>query len=138
MMPTNGLLEINIELSGQELEQLDISTRQLYTELKSLEIETIKFFVSKEPQPEGVKAVDPATVNALILTVSPILITKLLEFLHSWNLRKDGRSIKIKIQKQDGQSVEVEVPASTSPKVLNDWLNSVEALLTNPPKEKKK
>lgn len=124
------IFKLVVTLFDEDDEQLDNTVRQLRQELVDLTSGSVEYYSSNVIIPSGVKAIDPATLNALILSVSPIAITKLLEFLHNWMLRKEERVIKIKVQRQDGQSIEIEVPASTTQQELKTWIKTVETAIS--------
>jgi hypothetical protein len=129
--------KIIITIADDDVEQQDYAVRQLRQELSQLILEPIEFYSQNSQIPEGAKSIDPETLNALILSIAPISFMKLLEFLHNWMMRKEGRVIKIKVQKLNGQSVEIEVPASTSQQELKMWIKTVEAAISDNQEKRK-
>ncbi len=104
-------LQLEIGLTGADAEELDALTRQLCGELADLD------GVSAAPvpggaAPAGAKGVDPMLVGLVAVSVGPTLLTKFLDFLHAWAMRREGQAVKIKLQTPDGAALEVEVPAS--------------------------
>jgi hypothetical protein len=126
IMTNQQTIEILIQaaLDNGDAEELDRITRQLRRELLDLDVESVKFVESDASETaRGSKAIDPVVLGALVVAVGPTLLTKFLEFLHAWAMRREGCTIKIKIQSKKGALVEVEVPATTSPSKVTDWIN---------------
>lgn len=115
-----------------DAEELDRLTRQLRAEILELEVESVEP-MKGAPAPEGTKGVDPMILGALVVAVGPTTLTKLLEFLHAWAMRREDRTVKLKIQTEGGAMLEVEVPATMSPAEVKQWVNSLNETL-----EKKK
>lgn len=103
-------------------EELDRLTRQLRDEILEIEVESVELV--KGPQaPEGTKSVDPVILGTLIVAVGPTVLTKFLEFLHAWEMRREDHTVKLKIQTADGAMVEVEVPETMSPAEIKERIN---------------
>ena len=123
-MDNEKIMQLDLELSAEDAspEELDALTRQLLSELRDLDVESVELAKS-EPAPEGTKAVDPVTIGAIAITVLPTLLPKVVEFIQAWALRGQGRTIKFK-GKVAGQAVEFEGSA--------DDLNKLIAILSQP------
>ena len=80
-------------------------------------------FLRDATAPKGTKSIDPVIAGALIVALAPAALTKLLEFLHAWAMRRDEHNLKIKIQKADGSALEIEVPTSMPLSVAKKWIS---------------
>ena len=123
--------------SGQNLdaEELDALTRQLLSEIGELEVESAQLARGQDA-PGGTKGADPVALGALAVSVLPPMLPKLIDFLQSWSLRGESRTVKIKAQAGDRQ-IEVEYsPTSMSAADLKKLVNTlIDAL---PPADKEK
>jgi hypothetical protein len=117
--------------------QIDDATRQLLSEIRQLDVFSAEL-LKAGPAPEGSMAVDPVIVGMLIVAIGPTLLTKLLDFLHAWAMRREGRTIKIKIQTPDGAIVEVEFPQTVSFDDVEQWIAKVEAAVIKQSKNKQR
>ena len=132
-MEESGLfsVKVDLELQHSDDEQLDQLTRQLRQELLDIGVESAEY-VHQGKAPEGSKAgLDPVVMGTLLVAVGPIIMTKLLEFLQSWAMRREGRTVKLNIQAADGASVQVEVPQTMSQAEIKRWLETVERVLSS-------
>ncbi len=127
----NELLSLDIAIIEENDEKRDYALRQLRREIETLDIGDVNALSEPQTVDAGAKSIDPATINALLLSITPITITKVLEFMHSWVTRKEGRTIKIKIQKSRGTTIEVEIPSSMSSKELKQLIKTVETSISN-------
>ncbi len=73
----------------------------------------------------------------LIVAVAPLAVTKFLEFLQAWALRREGRAVKIEIQNVKGSLIEIEVPATTSTVEIRKWIGMVKECLAEKPAKNK-
>jgi hypothetical protein len=90
----------------QTSEELDTASRQLRGELLDLPVESVDWIVSQDA-PAGAKSAEVITLGTMAVTVLPIFIPKIIEFLQSWVARHDGKTIKVKSQSGD-RSIELE------------------------------
>ncbi|MBN1148997.1 MAG: hypothetical protein JXA78_17195 [Anaerolineales bacterium] len=139
-MSNESALTIQVQLglpSGDE-QQLDLAARQLRGELLELELDSVEL-ASGGAAPQGVKGLemDPALLGALVVSLGPLALDKLLGFLHDWAMRRQGRSVKIKIQTAEGAAVEVEVPETMEPAQVQAWIEMVGRSLPKGGKPKK-
>lgn len=109
-------------------DDLDMTTRQLYSELQDLDLESVAL-VKQDSAPQGAKLGDPVLLGTLAVAVGPLVLSKLLEFLHAWAMRGEGRTIRIKIELAD-RSLEAEVPATMSRTEVQIWINGLREALT--------
>ena len=107
-------LILNISAGADaDASELDLLTRHLRSEIQELDVESVDLLRDKTA-PAGAKAVDPVTLGALAVAVLPAVVPKLVEFMQSWTMRKENRTVKIKTQIGD-QSLEIEY----SPKLMS-------------------
>jgi len=127
----NELQESSIQIQillndNKDDEKTDTVSRQLKRELLEFGFENVAF-VSDGNLPEHAKGIDPVILGTLLISVSPIMLTKLLDFLHAWALRQENRVIKIKIQTKANQVIEVEVPETMSPDEIKKWVGEIKS-----------
>jgi len=120
-------LVVQVEAAEEDAEVVDAITRQLHDEIQDLDIESAEL-IKLGSVPQGAKPVDPVVLGALAVTVGPLVLTKVLDFLHAWAMRREDRNVKIKIQSAD-KSLEVEVPTTMSPDETKAWINALKGTL---------
>ena len=111
-MPDNIQLTLLVKPGDVDPDELDLTTRLLCTELQDLPIDSVSLATAGE-SPVGAKAGDPVSLGALTLSLAPIVIPSLIEFLKSWMTRKEGRTLVIR-KKQGAAATEVEIKAPLS------------------------
>lgn len=136
-MSDNLLLYLQIAIQDSDLEEIETDTLQLYRELGDVGVESVERVVSGQ-LPNGAKGIDPILLGTLAVMVTPTLLTKFLDFLHAWSMRKEGRTLKLKIQNADGSHIEVEVPTNLSKVETQQWINMLGESLNKPSKKGKK
>jgi hypothetical protein len=109
-------LELTISTPGNDDDQLDNMTRQLFMELKDLDVESVNLSADGHA-PTGTKGVDPVIAGTIALAVLPAMLPKVLEFLQSWTLQGKGRTIKFKGKIAD-QHIEFEGSLADMEKLL--------------------
>jgi hypothetical protein len=95
-------------------EDLDIMTRNLLSELRETDVESVDL-VSSEAAPLGSKG-DPITIGTLAMTVMPIVLPVVIDMIKAWASRGQGRTVKFK-----GKGIEFE----GSPEELQKLLASL-------------
>jgi hypothetical protein len=92
-----GLLQLDLTVSIPDStdEELDNVTRRLATELRDLDVESVKLLTTGEA-PEGTKGLDSVAIGAIAISVLPSMLSTLFEHLLSWSLQGRGRTIKFK------------------------------------------
>ncbi len=120
---------LTVEMLDGDDEELDNIVRQLHRELDDLGLTTVQR-VSSDLLPVGAKGIDPTLLAALVVSTTPILLTKFLDFLRDWCMRNERKFIKVKIQKKSGESVEIEVPVGMSATEVKIWIETVREELT--------
>jgi hypothetical protein len=109
-------LSLTISALDNDDDQLDDMTRQLFMELKDLDVESVNLSADGRA-PTGTKGVDPVTAGTIALAVLPAMLPKVLEFLQSWTLQGKGRTIKFKGKIAD-QHIEFEGSLADMEKLL--------------------
>jgi len=120
-------LDVGEDSDTQELDQL---TRRLRTEIEEIDVESVHL-VKGEVLPDGAKSVDPVTLGALAVVILPLVIPKLIDCLQAWLMRGENRTIKIKVQSENGVIVEVECSSKTSSSKLKSMLDTVNRSTTS-------
>ncbi len=112
-----------------DADEIDRLARNLLAEIKDLEVESADL-VREGEAPTGTKSAEVVTIGALAIAVLPAVVPKLVEFLKSWSLRAENRTVKIKTQRGD-RSLEVEYsPASMSPEELKSLVDTLTGTMT--------
>jgi hypothetical protein len=123
-------IEVQIEMEGADEEELDRQARRLRGEiLERLEVDSAEL-VRAGNAPEGTKVIDPVILGALVVAVGPTVLTKFLEFLHAWAMRREGRTVKLKLQTPEGAALEIEVPQTMSPAEVKKWIDTLSEAVT--------
>ena len=110
-------------------EELGRVTRQLREELRELDVVESVGSVEAGTIPEGAKSAEAMTLGALAVTILPSVIPKLIEFLQTWSMRGENRTVKIETRIGD-RSVNVEVPRTMSPDELKGLVDMLTGALT--------
>jgi hypothetical protein len=136
MPPPVKPVHLTLQLNAGEdasAEELDHLTRQLLAEIQELEVESVE--IAKDGElPEGAKAGEVVTLGSLAVLVLPTVVPKLVEFLQSWSMRGENRTLKIKAQTGE-RAIELEYsPAAISGDELERLVNTLTKALT--PEEK--
>ena len=111
-MADNIQLTLLVGQPDADPDELDRSTRRLRAELQDLSLESVSLATSGE-LPAGAKAADPVTLGALAVSLAPVVMPALIEFLKSWMARKEGRTVVIRKKRGDA-STEIEIRAPLS------------------------
>jgi len=95
-MNRSDLLQLNIEVSDNNaaIEDIDLMTRHLLSELKQLNVESASL-AKGGPLPTGAKG-DPAAIGSIVLEVLPDVIPIVFSLVQTWALLGRGRIVKIK------------------------------------------
>ena len=96
-MSASNVAAFDLQISEEDASQEDIDrmTRQLLSELRELDVESVDL-AHAGPAPAGTKAVDPVTVGTIAMTVLPVVLPKVVDFVQAWAMRGNGRTIKFK------------------------------------------
>lgn len=132
--PSNAArLQIVVD-AGQEAtaDDLDRLTRELGGELQDLEVESVEL-VKAGDAPPGTKSVEVLALGSLWIGILPSMIPKLIEFLQSWSMRGQDRTVKIKANVGD-RAVEVEYsPRVTSEAEMKSMVETITSALAQKP-----
>ncbi len=95
-MNNPDLTQLNIEISANDAteEDLDRMTRQLLSELRELDVESVEL-AKGGPAPKGSKG-DPITIGSIALVVLPAVLPKVADLVQGWSTRGQGRTVKFK------------------------------------------
>lgn len=129
-------LTLQVALKDGDAEELDALTRQLSEELRELDIERVEP-VSGESTPEGAKGVDPMLLGWLAVWAAPIVLPKFLEFLHAWAMRREGRTVKVRLRQADGAEFEVDASDTVSMEKIQQLVSLSGKTLAHKPASKK-
>ena len=118
-MTTSEPFEFQVEIivSHATEEDVDQMTRQLFAELRNMDIESVSL-VKGEDAPLGTKSADPVTIGALAIAVLPSILPKVIEAIKAWALRGQGKTVKFK-GKVNGRMIEFEGSADELEKLIN-------------------
>ncbi len=107
-MATENIIELELEISIEDAQEdyLDEATRQLLSELRETNTESVRLATSGVV-PAGTKSIDPVTTGAIAIAVLPTFLPKVIDAVQAWAMRGNGRTVKFK-GKVGGQMVEFE------------------------------
>lgn len=107
-MTTSEYFEFQVQLivEGATEEDVDKMSRQLVAELRNYDVETVSLLKGSNA-PLGTKSTDPVTIGALAIVVLPTLLPKVIDFIQTWALRGQGKTVKFK-GKVNNQLIEFE------------------------------
>ncbi len=118
-MATEDFATLQIEISAQDVspEDIDGMTRQLLSELRELDVESVEL-AHGGAVPAGAKAVDPITAGTIAMTVLPALLPKVIDFIQAWAMRGSGRTSQFK-GKIGRNQIDFEGPPEELKKILD-------------------
>lgn len=95
-MDSPDLTQLNIEISASDAtdEEIDRMTRQLLSELRETDVETVEL-AKGEPGPAGSKG-DAIAIGTIALEVLPAILPGVIGLVQSWATRGQGRTVKFK------------------------------------------
>lgn len=116
---TTELFEFQVEIAVSHAteEDVDQMTRQLFAELRNMDIDSVSL-VKSDDAPLGTKSADPITIGALAIAVLPSVLPKVVEAIQAWALRGQGKTVKFK-GKINGRMIEFEGSADELEKLIN-------------------
>jgi hypothetical protein len=113
-MPDNIELTLLVSASDADPDALDRATRHLRAELQDLPIDSASLATAGE-LPVGAKAGDAVALGALTLSLAPVVVPALIDFLKGWMARTEGRTVVIRTRLGDATTeVEIKAPLSES------------------------
>jgi len=92
-------LDIEISASGATEEELDRMTRQLFSELRQLDVEAVEL-AKGGIAPEGSKG-DAVTLGSIAMEVLPVAIPSVIALVQAWVMRGQGRIVKFKSKEME-------------------------------------
>jgi hypothetical protein len=107
--------ELQLRIEDATEEELDRLTRQLLTEIKELNVESVE--LAKGGAASAGSKGDPITIGSIALEVLPVAIPSLIALVQAWVMRGQGRTVRFK-----GKGIEFE----GSPEELQKLLNKLE------------
>ena len=118
-MAAPDLTELRLEISAQDAtaDDIDQMTRQFLSELRETDVESVQLAPGR-PAPVGSKSFDPVTTGAIIMTVLPVVLPKVIDMAQAWVTRGNGRTVKFK-GKVGKQEIEFEGPPEELEKLLD-------------------
>ena len=116
-MDNSDLTQLNIEIAASDAteEEIDRMTRQLLSELRELNVESVKL-AKGGPAPAGSKG-DPIAIGSIALELLPDVLPLVIGLVQAWSARGQGRTVKFK-----GKGIEFE----GSPAELKKLLETLE------------
>jgi len=123
-------LTIHVDAGPEAMvEDLDAMTRTLRDELQDLDLQSLALVRAPAGAvPAGAKSADAITLGAVAVTLLPVVLPRLIEFLQAWSLRGQNRSVKIKANVGD-RSIEVEYSPGTSETAIKDLVQTLTSSL---------
>ncbi len=130
-MPDHPPVQLTVCLTFdlRDGEHADWITRQLLSQIREIDAEddvlTASLAVQKGDAPEGTKGIDPVLVGAILVSLGHVALPKLLDFLHDWAMRRQDRTVRISYKSPQGESIEVEVPATMDKDEVKSWIDKI-------------
>jgi hypothetical protein len=88
-------LEIHLDVSDSDAEELDRLTRQLRSQLAELDVDAVEP-ISGGPAPEGTKALDWVIVGGLLVRAGPAALSAVARTVQAWVARDARRSVTLR------------------------------------------
>lgn len=91
------LTQLYIEVSASDATEEDIDrlTRQLLSELRKTDVESVELAKGGE-MPQGAKSGDPITIGSIAVSVLPAVLPAVVSMVQAWATRGQGRTVKFK------------------------------------------
>ena len=117
-MDETGKVELYIEVSEVDAteEDIDRMTRQLLSELRETEVESVDL-VKSEDIPSGAKSGEAVTMGSLVVSALPTVLPAVITVVQGWVTRAQGRTVKFK-GKIGREMIEFEGPPEELQKLL--------------------
>jgi hypothetical protein len=122
LMSHPELAELNIEITASNAteEDLDRMTRQLLSELRETDVESVVLAKGGDA-PQGTKSGDAITMGSIVVSALPAVLPAIVGLVQAWAARGQGRTVKFK-----GKIGGAEVEFEGSPQELQKLLASLE------------
>lgn len=121
-------LTLHIEGVGGDfdVDELNQLTHFLMRSLEDVGVESVTVMRDQDI-PLGAKG-DPVTFGALLVTVLPATLPRVIEFLQAWTDRNQDHTLRAKVQRGD-RSAEIEYPANMPPDELKKHVEVLKQLV---------
>ncbi len=129
-------LNLKISLTDDKLlpAQLENLTIMLEHEIR----QDVKDAAILVPGESGTRDAGSFAVEAgILLSLSPLVLTKVLEFVHAWAMRHENKNIRVKLQLNAASSIELDVPQTTSPEEVQKWIDMAKRSVESKPASSK-
>jgi hypothetical protein len=105
-VPSAGDVTVWVDLADADDEQVGREADILRSQLLRLDVESVRRFTDG-PAPSGTRAVDAATVGALVVTVGQVAgaLGSLVGMVRDWIAHRSDRSIRLEI---DGDVIQID------------------------------
>jgi hypothetical protein len=121
--PVHLLVSI-ADTSSPDAESIDVETRRFAREVSDLDVESVEPARAGDI-PRGAKGADVAAIGAVLVSLLPAALPKLIDFIQAWALRSSGRTVKIHATAGD-RTFDLEYsPTTTSREELQELLAAV-------------
>jgi hypothetical protein len=88
-------LELQLDVSDGDAEELERLTRQLRGELEELDVEAVES-IAGGPVPEGAKVADWVALGGLVVRYGPAAASAVVRIVQAWVARDARRSVTIR------------------------------------------
>jgi hypothetical protein len=89
-------LELQLDASDGDAEELERLTRQLRGQLEELDVDAVEPISGGRPAPEGTKAVDWVVIGGLVVRYGPAGVSAVVRSVQAWVSRDARRSVTIR------------------------------------------
>jgi hypothetical protein len=92
-------IQVRVMESGAEAHELEELASALREEILELDVDQVKRLSSGDAPPDGTRALDVASIGALLVTLSSSseLMSRVVSVLRAWADRRGGRSVEITV-----------------------------------------
>jgi hypothetical protein len=116
MMPDINQFRLEVSAEDESAEEIDEMTRQLVSELKDTDVESVEL-AKGGSAPQGSKSAELITTGAIVMTLMPAVLPKIIDMVQAWITSGKGRTVKFK-GKVGKQQIEFEGPPEELKKLL--------------------
>lgn len=128
---TDLTMQIELETDDEpDKAWIDRMTRMLMGELRNLDLDDIKPLEDDE-LPTGAKSSGMIVAGAMVMTLAPVVIPAVIDFLKSWILRPRGETVEVTLQAAGGATIKV-TGKDMSPDDVKEWISAFPAGQNHP------
>lgn len=120
------LLHMNVEESGEAASGLEDAIQRLSTSLRELPIDSINR-ASGGLMPARAKGLDPLLAGTLLVQLTPLVLSPLVDFLKSWVQSRQGRSVTVTKQAGD-KKIELKIDGAVSTSAVERFIQAASNL----------